>query len=49
MNQIFFVFYYCNLRLGILLGMRHTSQPLNIKWRWRYWQDREIARREHRA
>ncbi|MEJ7862987.1 MAG: hypothetical protein WKF90_15270 [Pyrinomonadaceae bacterium] len=38
MKIILFAYYYLKLRLNVLLGVRRTSNPLSIKWRWRYWQ-----------
>ncbi|MDQ3748965.1 MAG: hypothetical protein M3367_08140 [Acidobacteriota bacterium] len=44
MKIILFSFYYSKLRLGVLLGIHRTPNPLNLKWRWRYWQSKELSK-----
>jgi hypothetical protein len=38
MRFIKFIPYYFGLRLQVLLGLRYTSHPLGVRWRWRHWQ-----------
>jgi hypothetical protein len=40
------VFYYLKLLFGVMLGIRHTSNPLNLKWRWDFWQYKYSTRRQ---
>ncbi len=36
MKAIFFFFYYSKLRIDVALGLHQTANPLNLKWRWYY-------------
>ena len=46
MQVILFSLYYVKLRLTVLLGIYRTSNPLDIKWRWKNWQYiRDVKRR----
>lgn len=45
MQIILFSLYYVKLRLTVLLGIYRTSNPLDIKWRWKNWQHRNAAQR----
>ena len=47
MKPISFMLYYFKLHLSIMLGLYHTSYPLDISWRWRFWLDRNRAQRGH--
>ena len=40
-----FLMYYFDLHLRVLFGFYHTSYPLNINWRWKYWKKK--YEREH--
>lgn len=37
MNILLFVIYFIKLRINVWLGFHHTSNPLNLKWRWHHW------------
>ena len=45
MKLVRFTFYYFKLLLRVMLGLHETVHPLNPKWRWRLWVQREDARR----
>lgn len=45
MQVVLFSLYYCKLRLGAMLGVHRTANPLNLNWRWNYWQDKRQRRR----
>lgn len=45
MKMLLFSFYYGKLQLGVLLGVYQTANPLDLKWRWNYWQDTYHRRR----
>jgi len=36
MRTVFFLPNYGLLLVGVLLGLRETSYPLSVKWRWRH-------------
>lgn len=44
MKVILFSAYYCKLQMSVMLGFYHTSYPLDISWRWRFWLHRNQAR-----
>ena len=47
MNLIKFALYYLNLRLKILSGKSETTNPVSVKWRWKFWQiNRELQARD---
>jgi hypothetical protein len=48
MKRIRFLLYYGKLRLTNSIGFHKTSNPLGIKWRWNYWQNRESSLRKRR-
>jgi hypothetical protein len=45
MQIILFSLYYLKLRLSLLLGLHETIHPLDLGWRWKYWQKRNAAKR----
>ncbi|MBV9215957.1 MAG: hypothetical protein JO053_07245 [Acidobacteria bacterium] len=45
MKLVRFGFYYLGLITATALGAHATVHPLDPKWRWRYWCNREQARR----
>jgi len=45
MQVIQFSMYYFTLQLGVMIGVYHTSYPMDIHWRWRFWQQRHSAQR----
>jgi hypothetical protein len=45
MKVIRFSMYYFKLQLTVVLGLYRTSLPMNINWRWRFWQQRYQAQR----
>ena len=46
MKLISFSFYYTKFLLGVMLGVHRTVNPLNIKWRWNFWQHKIRKRRK---
>ncbi len=46
MMLILFLFYYTKLLIGIALGFHETANPINIKWRWNFWQHKYKWRRK---
>lgn len=36
MTAILFLLLYCRMRISVMLGIRKTSYPLNIKWWWQH-------------
>ncbi len=44
-EKIRFWFYYMKLRLTVLLGVHKTSNPLDVEWRRRHWNDIKAAQR----
>lgn len=44
MRLILFTLYYVKLIIGVWLGIRQTDHPLDIRFRWRYWQKRNQRR-----
>jgi len=40
MHVVQFSLYYLNLRLMALLHMTNTTLPLDMSWRYNYWQRR---------
>lgn len=49
MNFLKFALYYLGLRLKILLGISQTAHSLNIKWRWRYWLQKQKFKNRTRS
>ncbi|HEX8195076.1 MAG TPA: hypothetical protein VF571_02585 [Pyrinomonadaceae bacterium] len=45
MKLILFLLYYCKLKLSVLLGFHKTYHPMDLNWRWNYWQDKYRRRR----
>lgn len=45
MKAISFLLYFFKLHMSIMLGLYHTSHPLDMNWRWRFWQQRNQAQR----
>ncbi len=45
MNVILFSLYYGKLRASVLLRIHQTANPLNLKWRWSHWQDKNRRQR----
>ena len=41
MNLIKFAFYYLNLQIKIRFGKYQTENPLRVKWRWQYWNEKQ--------
>lgn len=40
MKLILFSSYYFKLRLSILLDIFETAHPLDLRWRWKYWNSK---------
>ena len=40
MKMMRFSMYYSTLRFSVLLGMSKTELPMDLIWRWNYWQRR---------
>lgn len=40
MRVILFLLYYLKLRLSVLFETHRTVNPLDLKWRWKYWNNR---------
>ncbi|HEX8738053.1 MAG TPA: hypothetical protein VF721_22155 [Pyrinomonadaceae bacterium] len=40
MKIISFLSYYLKLRLRVSLGFHITANPVDLKWRWKYWKYR---------
>jgi hypothetical protein len=38
MKTISFLFYYIKLLFDVSVGLHPTANPLNIKWRWKFWK-----------
>lgn len=49
MKLILFSLYYCKLQLEVLFGIRPTSMPTDLNWRWEFWQKRRRAQRMRMA
>jgi hypothetical protein len=47
MNVLLFSLYYCKLRATVWLGIHPTTQPLDLKWRWKFWQNRNSLRKKY--
>lgn len=43
MKVIQFLMYYLKLQLTVVLGFYRTSLPMDINWRWHFWQHRYQA------
>ena len=41
-DAVSFLIYFLRLRLNIVLGQDYTANPVDIKWRWRHWQQIKI-------
>ena len=48
MKMIQFSMYYFKLQLSVMLGLYHTSHPMNVNWRWQFWQQRNQSQRIRR-
>jgi hypothetical protein len=48
MKIILFSLYYLKLRLTLLFGIHRTANPIDIKWRYRYWINKNETRLRHR-
>lgn len=44
MRILLFSFYYAKLQTLVFLRLQSTSNPLSLRWRWRYW-NRRIGKR----
>lgn len=49
MKMILFALYYCKLQMEVLVGLRPTSLPMDLNWRWEFWQKRRRAQRMRMA
>ncbi|MGC2237637.1 MAG: hypothetical protein WA584_15855 [Pyrinomonadaceae bacterium] len=47
MKLVLFTFYYCKLLISVLFGISQTFEPLGLRWRWRYWNDRQLGARNN--
>ena len=46
LDALLFLLYFLRLRMNIILGQYYTANPVDIRWRWRYWhRQREIQLR----
>ena len=43
MQLIQFSMYYVKLQMTVVFGVYQTSLPMDIGWRWRFWQHRYQA------
>lgn len=43
-----FLFYYPALRFRVMLGLHHTPNPLDVRWRWAYRKYRHERVKVHR-
>jgi hypothetical protein len=43
MKFIWFIFYYLSLRVRVLFRLHRTDNPLDIKWRWKRWRQRDMC------
>jgi hypothetical protein len=48
MKLVMFSIYYAKLQLLVQLGLHHTSNPLDLGWRWKYWKRRRTDGRQVR-
>jgi hypothetical protein len=46
-DLVAFFFYFLRLRLSIILGQYYTANPVDIKWRWRHWQQIKALQHKH--
>ncbi|HQZ95296.1 MAG TPA: hypothetical protein PLP21_03205 [Pyrinomonadaceae bacterium] len=46
MKMIQFSMYYVKLQFTVAFGLYRTSLPMDVNWRWRFWQQRNNA--QHR-
>lgn len=46
MKVVEFSLYYLKLKFSVAFGLYRTSLPMDINWRWRFWQQRHYA--QHR-
>lgn len=50
LEAISFLWYFVRLRLNVALGQYYTANPIDIRWRWRYYQHlQQIEHRRHRV
>lgn len=47
MQKAKFLLYYTALRSAVFFGLRRTLNPLNYKWRWKYWKNRKRFKYEY--
>lgn len=47
-EKIKFLLYYGKLRLTVSLGIYKTANPVDIKWRWKHWENIKQSRRKRR-
>lgn len=47
MKLVLFTFYYCKLLISVLFGTSRTYEPLDLKWRWKHWNQRQLAKRNN--
>jgi len=36
LKPVVFAFYYVRMRFAVLFGLHHTTNPLDVAWRWRH-------------
>ena len=41
MKILAFVWYYVKLRAALAVNFRSTSNPTDLRWRWRHWNKLE--------
>ena len=49
MKKIRFIFYYLGKIILVNTGLHQTENPLDLKWRWKYWRKKDEKRREKKA
>ena len=47
MRIISFTIYYIKLRVGVFLGLHLTANPIDLRWRWHYWNHAARHRKKH--
>lgn len=38
MSKFLFSIHFLKLRLGVLLHIKETANPIDLKWQWKNWQ-----------
>ncbi len=49
MRKIRFLFYYLGKVITVNARLQQTENPLDLKWRWKYWRRKDDRRRERKA